>query len=292
MAHRRMLNINLITSDDFSNLQHSAQVLYFHLNMEADDDGLVGNTVKLMRSLKIQKRSLDLLVDKGYAVVFNSGVVAVSHWHCHNTLRKDRYIPTRYVNELSRLRLNSEGTYELIDFAEETGFFGQPCGNHARTQCSVDKNSIDKDSIAQCSVDNVSLAENSEEAKKTTKELEQTTSEQNTIEYEDDFFDFEVIEIKNQNIIALAEYSIISNSHDCSHYINTLAQKQKDRYKSFLLNLYSYLTVNMIKIDTPAFIKYNEERSWFGRGGESVIKNYKKYVDAWMKKDFKQNQKG
>lgn len=291
MAQRRMLNINLITSDDFSDLQHSTQVLYFHLNMAADDDGLVGNTVKLMRSLKIQKRSLDVLVDKGYAILFHSGVVAVSHWHCHNTLRKDRYTPSRYVRELSRLRLNSERKYELIDFTGEIGNFGQPSDTPALPQCSVVKDSIVKDSIVQCSVGNVSIFEKIEEENKTVENTEQTTNEQTTTEQSakdknDDFFDFEEINCESSNITSMAEFTMQNNSHDLSQYMKTLTEKQKDRYKSFLLNLYIYLAVNVIKIDAPAFIKYNEERSWLGRGGESVITNYKKYVDAWVKRDF------
>ena len=289
MAQRRMLNTNMINSDEFSKLRQAAQLLYIHLNMTADDDGMVGNPEKLMRSLLIRKQNLDTLVEKGYIIRFDSGVVAIRHWHQHNYIRSDRYVKTRYITELSQLKLDADSTYYILDFTEETGIFGQPNDVGSQAQCSVGKDSIVKDSTDKCSVGDVSVFEKSAAEKRTAEKTQQTITQQATINKTDEFFDFEEINCDNSNITAMAEFTMLNNSHDLSQYINTLTDKQKDRYKSFLLNLYIYLAVNIIKIDAPAFIKYNEERSWLGRGGESVIKNYKKYVDAWMKKDFKQN---
>ncbi|MBO5010798.1 MAG: hypothetical protein J6D20_08895 [Clostridia bacterium] len=296
MAQRRMLDTNMINSDEFSTLSQAAQLLYIHLNMTADDDGLIGNPAKLMRSLLIRKQHLDTLVEKGYVIRFDSGVVAIRHWHQHNYIRSDRYVKTRYISELSQLKLRADSTYDILDFTEETGIFGQPNDVISQAQCSVGKDSIGKDSIVQCSVGNVSIFEKSEEENKTVENTEQTTNEQTTNEQttteqstkdkNDDFFDFEEINCESSNITSMAEFTMLNNSHELSQYMKTLTDKQKDRYKSFLLNLYIYLAVNVIKIDAPAFIKYNEERLWLGRGGESVITNYKKYVDAWVKRDF------
>ena len=50
MAQRRMFSRKITESDQFLDMPISAQVLYFHINMQADDDGFVGNvkTVKRM----------------------------------------------------------------------------------------------------------------------------------------------------------------------------------------------------------------------------------------------------
>ena len=39
-------------------------------------------------------------------------------------------------------------------------------------------------------------------------------------------------------------------------------------------------------VDVSRFIKYNEQRLWIGKDGESVIENYQKYAAEWMKKEF------
>ena len=285
MAQRRMLNINLITSDDFSKLPMQSQLLYIYLNMEADDDGFVGNPSGVMRYMRIQKRFFYILLERKYVISFDSGVAVISHWHYHNRIRCDRYIKTRYQTEYSMLKINSEEIYIPIDFTGETGVLGmQNCPTDA-PQCSVVKDSIGKDSIVQCSVGNVSVFEKSTEENRPAENTEQTTNEQTT-NSTDEFFDFEEINCTSPNITSMAEFTMQNNSHDLSQYMKTLTEKQKDRYKSFLLNIYIYLALNGIKIDAPAFIKYNEDRLWLGRGGESVITNYKKYVDAWVKRDF------
>lgn len=43
MANKRMFNIKIVDSDAFLDMPLSAQALYFHLNMRADDDGFIGN---------------------------------------------------------------------------------------------------------------------------------------------------------------------------------------------------------------------------------------------------------
>lgn len=49
MAHRRMLAIAIIDSDTFLEMSPSAQALYFHLTMRADDDGFVNSPKKIQR---------------------------------------------------------------------------------------------------------------------------------------------------------------------------------------------------------------------------------------------------
>ncbi len=50
MANKRMFSNQIINSDVFLDMNMSAQALYFHLNMNADDDGFVSPR-KIMRML-------------------------------------------------------------------------------------------------------------------------------------------------------------------------------------------------------------------------------------------------
>ena len=49
MAKKRMFSIYVIDTDAFLDMPLSAQALYFHLNMRADDDGFIGNPKRVMR---------------------------------------------------------------------------------------------------------------------------------------------------------------------------------------------------------------------------------------------------
>ena len=51
MANRRMFNKKLIDSDMFLDLPLSAQALYFHLAMRADDDGFIDNANRIQRMI-------------------------------------------------------------------------------------------------------------------------------------------------------------------------------------------------------------------------------------------------
>lgn len=46
MAQKRMFTMKIVDSDAFLDMPMSAQCLYFHLNMRADDDGFIGNALE------------------------------------------------------------------------------------------------------------------------------------------------------------------------------------------------------------------------------------------------------
>ena len=49
MAQKRMFNNSVVGSDEFLEMPDSSQNLYFHLSMQADDDGFVDNWKSIMR---------------------------------------------------------------------------------------------------------------------------------------------------------------------------------------------------------------------------------------------------
>ena len=140
MAQRRMFTEKILESDAFTDMPLSAQALYVHLNMEADDDGFVNNPKKIARSLGASEDDLKLLVIKRFLLPFDSGIVAIKHWRMHNLLRKDRYTETQYQEEKNMLVLKENGAYTELGNQMATKW--QPNGNQMATQVSIVKVSI------------------------------------------------------------------------------------------------------------------------------------------------------
>ena len=152
MAERRMFTKKIIDSDAFLEMPCSAQALYFHLCMRADDDGFVNNPQKVKRICGASGDDLKLLMAKRFILTFENGIIVIKHWRMHNLLRKDRYTPTQYIEEKETLMLKADGAYteKPAEIPVETTW--QPNGNQVATQYSIGKDSIVKDSIGECSV--------------------------------------------------------------------------------------------------------------------------------------------
>ena len=119
MANKRMFTMKIVDSDAFLEMPLSTQCLYFHLNMRADDDGFIGNPKKLMRSIGgVSDDDLKLLIAKRFLLLFDDGVIVIKHWRMHNTLSKNRYHETQYLDEKSLLRLKENGSYTFADGKE------------------------------------------------------------------------------------------------------------------------------------------------------------------------------
>ena len=157
MAEKRMFTQKICDSDAFLDMPLTTQALYFHLNMRADDDGFVNNPKKIQRMIGASEDDLKLLVLKRFILTFDNGVIVIKHWRMHNLLRKDRYHPTQYQEELALLDLKENGSYteklsgntEVIELATNW----QPTGNQLATEVSVGKVRLDKVSVDKCSVE-------------------------------------------------------------------------------------------------------------------------------------------
>ena len=75
-----MFTKKIIDSDAFLDMPLSAQALYFHLNMRADDDGFINNPRKIQRFTGSSDDDLKLLLAKRFVLAFESGVVVIKHW--------------------------------------------------------------------------------------------------------------------------------------------------------------------------------------------------------------------
>ena len=137
LADKRMFTKKITDDDNFTSLSSSAQALYFHLNQGADDDGFNNQIQIAMFKAHASIDDLKVLIAKSYIIRFDSGVIVIKHWRMHNTLRKDRYKPTNFLEELHLLGIKENGAYTL----------GCQTVAERLPQNSIDKISTDKNSI-------------------------------------------------------------------------------------------------------------------------------------------------
>lgn len=125
MAERRMFAKTIIDSDAFLEMPTSAQALYFHLCMRADDDGFINNPRKIQRTVGSADDDIRLLIAKRFIIPFESGVVVIKHWRMHNYIQSDRYKPTVYTEEKQILQIKDNKSYAMPETIETSTMYPQ-----------------------------------------------------------------------------------------------------------------------------------------------------------------------
>lgn len=105
-----MFSPNIVKSEEFLSMPSTSQLLYFHLGMDADDDGFVQPRI-VMRVIGAADDDLKVLLAKRFLLPFESGVVVIKHWLIHNLIQKDRYHPTRFQDEKHHLFIKENKAY-------------------------------------------------------------------------------------------------------------------------------------------------------------------------------------
>jgi len=151
MAEKRMFTKKITNSDSFTAMPPTAQCLYFHLCMNADDDGFSNNVRGALFNAHASTDDFNTLVSKRFIIPFESGVIVIKHWKMHNYIQNDRYHETEYVEERARLVLKENGAYTEVDTTciQNVSNMDTECIQNV----SRDKNSIDKSSIEELSTD-------------------------------------------------------------------------------------------------------------------------------------------
>ena len=145
MANRRMFSLDVVDTDNFLDMPLSAQGLYFHLGMRADDDGFISSPKKIIKIVNASEDDLKLLIIKGYLIPFESGVIVIKHWRQNNYVKGDRYKPTIYQNERKQLYAENN-IYHLDTVCIQNGTKTEP-------QDRLGKDSVGKDSVGKDSID-------------------------------------------------------------------------------------------------------------------------------------------
>ena len=161
-----MFSKKITDTDSFLDMSLSAQALYFHLNMGADDEGFVDNVKKIQRSIGASNDDLKILIGKGFLIPFESGVVVIRHWRIHNYIQADRFQATIYQDEKEQLEFDKSKIASIKPL-------DQCIQNVSKmdTQVRLGEDSLDKDRL-----DKVNNLYSSEDEKKSLSQIIKSTS--------------------------------------------------------------------------------------------------------------------
>ena len=162
MAERRMMTRKVTDDDHFMALSSSAQALYLHLMMGADDDGFNNQVTVAMFRGHASVQDLQALLEARYVYQFDDGVIVIRHWRMANALRKDRYTATAFRDDLAQLRIDERGVYHLAEngtVAERLPSGCQVVAERLPDGCRVVAASAPQDSIGKVSIGKDSIGE-------------------------------------------------------------------------------------------------------------------------------------
>lgn len=149
MAERRMMSKSIIKSDTFLDMPATTQNLYFHMLLDADDDGFINAPKSIMRMIGAKDDDMKVLAAKQFVIPFESGVVVIKDWKIHNYIQNDRYKPST-LPERNLLNIQKDKTYTLKDDVSRMD-----------TECiqtvSIGKDRLGKDRIGKDRIGKVSI---------------------------------------------------------------------------------------------------------------------------------------
>ena len=100
--NRRMFSNRIANSAKFLQMPTEAQLLYFHLILRADDDGIV-ESYPIIKLLGVPTDNFKVLKAKEYIRELNEDqVIVITDWLEHNTIRADRKVDSIYLPLLKK----------------------------------------------------------------------------------------------------------------------------------------------------------------------------------------------
>lgn len=150
MAERRMFSKRIVSSGRFLKMPISTQALYFHLGLNADDDGIV-EAYSVLNSTGASEDDLRILVAKGFVYVLNEDLVTyIMDWTENNKIRADRKIDSVYKDLLIQIIPD----VKLIQKRERADRIKPPDygTSHGQPKDSIGKDRIVEDRIVEDSI--------------------------------------------------------------------------------------------------------------------------------------------
>ena len=113
--------ISKIVYDDslFLSLPYTAQALYSQLLLNADDEGFVGNTKRVLRNVGLTKKILNILVARKFVIYFeHSDVALITHFFLCNKVPRPK--PTTFREEKTAVVLYNNQYHTKEDLASQS----------------------------------------------------------------------------------------------------------------------------------------------------------------------------
>ena len=193
MAQRRMFSKRIVESARFLKMPPSTQNLYFHLGLNADDDGVVEG-YNVMMQTGATEDDLKILVAKNFVTVLNDDLVTyINDWRENNRIRADRKVDSIYKDLLLKMLPDIEIQHAKAraDTGKKTGVKqpednGRPVDNQRATsgrqmdrigQSRSGQSSIGQDRSSSSSVEAVDKNDDDDDKNKLLKEIKNTAKD-------------------------------------------------------------------------------------------------------------------
>ena len=213
MAQRRMVSQRICNSSRFLQMPVEAQLLYFHMIVRADDDGVV-ELFPIIQLLGTPPDAVKILLVKEFIIQLNEDqVMLITDWLEHNTIRADRKVDSIYKHLIPE-NVKIIEPKPRKDVKDNSRRLGQKTLKAVRGQSTV---SISKDKLSK---DNIIYTKREKELKKSVKYLSHPP------QWDIDEF------VKKFNV---TEKQVLDKADDLKAYCESHGKRYKD-YKAFLRN--------------------------------------------------------
>ena len=188
MAERRMISKSLLMDNRFLGLNNDTKTLYVYLLSFADDDGIVKRSMMIDSVLRVDDSNYSALEENGLIIPNqNDQIKVITDWNSLQSIRKDIYRQTTYLEVRSQLFMRTDYSYtkdpndkNVFSSADDWIRNGRPkditnfeplIQQHLNARNGIrndDRNgvrnlSIDKNSIDESRLEQYSTAQNSKE---------------------------------------------------------------------------------------------------------------------------------
>lgn len=153
IAAKRMFASSVVESDQFLDMPGTAQLLYFHLGMRADNDGVVDSAKQIMRIIGAADGDMRVLVEAGYVIVMpDSRIIVITDWRINNnSMRFDRahYAHGRYYELIKNLGETNGKYYLPEDSRRPTGGLPETYGVDKKRGDDIKREEIKRECLPE-----------------------------------------------------------------------------------------------------------------------------------------------
>ena len=268
-----MFALTVADSDAFLDMPLSAQALYFHFGMRADDEGFVNNPKKIQRMIGASDDDAKILVAKKFVIPFASGVIVIKHWRINNYIQKDRFHKTVYEDEKALLTVKENGAYRLDTECIQ---------DVSKTDTEVRLGKVSKDNIYASTIDTKGYTDEQIEALNSTTTAVDEIYQQQVQELENNILDTILREWNSQTVTRKIGQSIrpMTQRYDAIRIL--LATYTYEQLLGTIRSLDSQewlvkrLKERNIHVDFDNFLKPENFKNYFEQKYKDVFKEEKK----------------
>lgn len=211
-----MFDSEIINQDSFLDISIGAKAIYFLLGIYADDEGFI-SPKKILRVYDGNDEMLKELVDAGYLISFDSGIVVITDWHRNNYLTPNRIKETIYVDERKEIILDLESLkYQRLTNVKQT------LNQNSIEENSKDKNSLDESIIEKNRSGEINCFDN-QNFYIQNQIIDYLNSKLNT-DYGYTDYNYKLINKWLNNKYGINEFKIVIDKK-CDEWLNTTMQK-------------------------------------------------------------------